>query len=167
VKPSQTFLVLGARAAEPEDAARDDRAVAARRLECVQRLREQCRLEARATRGLAATLDHVGGDVAAVHVVAGPQPRHEEPPRAASRVERRLAALDERAVVVDLRPADVEERPPVRDEPVVPGLRLFGHGARHRNAPREAAPAPQDRGGKPPAPEGRSGFLYPRKGEFR
>jgi hypothetical protein len=59
VEPPERLLVLFPRAAEAEDAADDDRPVAARRLELVQRLLEQQRLEAFRPRALATAREHV------------------------------------------------------------------------------------------------------------
>ena len=98
----QRFLVLRARATEADDAARDDRPIAARRIELVQRLNEERRLEPLAASPLAAEGDHVGRSVAAVDIQSGAQPGNQEPARPAAGVERRLSVLDEAAKIVDL-----------------------------------------------------------------
>jgi len=60
MQPAERFLVLRSRAPEAEGAADDDRSVAPRRIECVQGLDEQRRLEALSARALPAKRDHVG-----------------------------------------------------------------------------------------------------------
>src|SRR5581483_4637845 len=118
-QPAQRLLVLLARRADAEDAADDDRPVAARRVEVMERAHPQGRLRS----ALTAALDHVSGDVAAVGVDARPQPRNEQPARAAPRVEHGLPLFGEPLEVLDLRPVDDEVRPPLADQAVVPGHR--------------------------------------------
>ena len=71
MQPPQPLDVLLPRAAEAEAAADEDRPVAARQVELVHRLRVQVRREPLARRRLAAVLEHVGRDVAAVDVEPG------------------------------------------------------------------------------------------------
>ena len=120
---AQRLGVLRACAPEAEDAADDDRPVAPRRIEPVQGLDEQRRLEALAARTLPAERDHVGGGVAAVDVDPGLEPGDQEPAGSAAGVEHRLRVLDVPPEVLDLRAVGVEVRPPLGDEPVVPCLR--------------------------------------------
>jgi hypothetical protein len=86
----------------------------------MQRLSPHVRLETLRSTERSAPVDHVRGHIAPVDVVPGPQPRQEQPARAATRVEGGLPTLDELPEIDDLRPADVELRPPVGDEAVVP-----------------------------------------------
>ena len=74
----------------------------------------------------------------AVDVEPGSEIRHEQPTGPTARIERRLAGLDVRAELVDLRAVEVELRPPARDEAVVPGRR---GGRAHAEAPRVALQA--------------------------
>ena len=60
VDAAEAFDVVLAMTAQTEAAANDDRAVAARRVELVQRLREEPSLQAFALEALAAERDHVG-----------------------------------------------------------------------------------------------------------
>ena len=111
-------------AAECEPAANDDGPVVARQLQLVHRLHEEARLEPFARSPLGTEADHVGGDVATVHVHARAQRRDEETPGAAGHVERRLPeAVDHALEVGDLGAVGVELRPPAGHEPIVPGLR--------------------------------------------
>ena len=127
VQATQPLAVVLASAAEPEAAADDDRAVATRQVELVHRLRVEVRLrQLLALAALADALEHVGRDVRAVDVEPCLEIGHEQPPGAARGIERRLAGLDELPEPVDLRPVEVELRPPARDEAVVPGLRAGG-----------------------------------------
>ena len=57
-------------------------------------------------------------------IEARAEERHEQPAGAAGDVERGLARLDVALEVRDLRAFGVELGPPLRDEAVVPGLRL-------------------------------------------
>jgi hypothetical protein len=122
-------------AAEAEAAADDDRPIAPRQVELVHGLRVQVRGQTLRLGPLPAEGQHVGGDVAAVDVEAGLQKRHEQPAGSARDVERRLPCLDEALEVRDLWAGSVELRPPLRDEPVVPRLRL-AHPCAHGYAPR-------------------------------
>ena len=92
----------------------------------MNRLPVEGRRDALALRRLTAEREHVGRDVAAVDVEARSEERDQQPPGPAGDVERGLSAsLDDAPEVVDLRPADVELRPPPGDDAVVPGLRRY------------------------------------------
>jgi hypothetical protein len=92
----------------------------------VQRLRvELRRFEALSRCALTAEGQHVGRDVASVDIEPRLEPGHEQPPRTASDVESGLSGFDEPAEIVGLGAAEIELCPPSRNEPVVPGLRLF------------------------------------------
>ena len=124
VDATQRLGVVLALTAEAEASADEDRAIAARQVELVQRLRVEVRSEALLLGALAAQRQHVGRDVAAVDVEAGPEIRQEEAPGPAGGVERGLTFLDEPPEVVDLGARVVELGPPLRNEPVVPRLRV-------------------------------------------
>jgi hypothetical protein len=121
-KPPKRLEILLAGCSEAEAATHEDRAVAARHVELVHRLRVQVRGQALALGRLPTEREHVGRDVGAVDVQAGPEVRKEQASRPARDVERRLACLDERAEVVDLRAGEVELGPPACDDAVVPCL---------------------------------------------
>jgi hypothetical protein len=134
VQPAQSFPVVFAVAAQTEATADIHRAVPARQVELVHGLRVQPRGEAPARGGLATVREHVRRDVAAVDVEAGAQVRKQQPAGAARDVERRLAVLlDKPLEVRDLLAADVELRPPLRHNTVVPG------GFRHARTVRRSA----------------------------
>jgi hypothetical protein len=123
-------------APEAERPADEDGPVVTREVELVHWLQVQVRREVRALGLLSAGGDHVGRHVATVDVESRAQVREQEPSRSARNVERRLSTVfDEALEVPDLvRPeVVVEQRPILRDEPVVPRLRLFGHGASLRS----------------------------------
>ena len=93
----------------------------------MHRLRPQGRRESLALGLVTAARDHVLGDVTAVDVQPGAQERNEQSARPARDVERRAAAAFHVAPEVrDLERAEVvvELGPVVRDQSVVPGLRL-------------------------------------------
>ena len=93
----------------------------------MHRLHEEGRRQSLECRLLATERNHVGGNVAAVDVEPCTKIGNEQPAGAARDVERWLAIpLDVPLEVRDLmRPeAVVELRPPLRDQTVVPGLRL-------------------------------------------
>src|SRR5262249_48525550 len=117
------LLVLASCGTQSEHAAGDDRPVPPRGGELVERLDQQRWLKAVGAGTLAAELDHVGRDVAAVDVVTGLPPRDQQPAGAAAGGEGRLPRGDEAAEVLDLRAAGVERRPPLSNEPVVPSSR--------------------------------------------
>ena len=135
MEAAERLDVVLALPAQAEAAADDDRPVAARQVELVHGLRVQVRGQTLRLGTLAAEGQHVGGDVAAVDVEAGLQKRYEQASGAAGDVERGLPRLDEAPEVRDLRAGSVELRPPLRDEPVVPRLRL-AHPCAHGYAPR-------------------------------
>ncbi len=113
---------------EPEPAADDDRAVAAREVEGVEWLDVQVRSPPLALRSLAAPGDHVHGRVDTVDIESVRDPGHEEPSRSARGVESGLPDLDELTEVLDLRTVEVEVRPPSRHQTVVPRDDLVGSG---------------------------------------
>ena len=110
-------------APDAEPAAHDDRPVAPRKVELVQRLRVQRRRQSLALGALAREGEHVLGYVHAVDIEPGVQPRDEQPAGSAGGVERGLAALHEAPEVLDLGALGVELRPVTGDHAVVPGLR--------------------------------------------
>src|SRR6185436_9515275 len=124
-------------ASEPEAAADENRAVPPRGLEFVHRVYEQGGGKAFALRFLATERDHVGGDITAVDVEAGPKVRDEQAPRAARDIKRGLTALDVLLEVPDLAAVFVELGPPPRTEPVMPGLWRAKHERRteHTSGP--------------------------------
>ena len=111
----ECLFVLLAGAAEAEDAAADDRSVASRWVQLVQGADpEPC-----ARCALPAAIDHVGGCVAPVDIEAFFAERDEQPARAAAGVENRAAEVF--PVQVEFRRIDVDGRPVVSDEAVMPG----------------------------------------------
>ena len=119
--------ILLARTPEPERAADEDRPVPPWRRERVHGLHEERRRQPLARRLLPTALDHVAGDVAAVHVEPGAQVGDQQASGAAGDVQCRPAVpLDVPLEVRDLvRPEVVVELgPPRRDESVVPRLRI-------------------------------------------
>jgi hypothetical protein len=137
LEPPQRQSILLASASEPESPADENGLVATRRIELVHRLDEERRSEPLALGLLPAERDHVRRHVAAVDVEPGSEVRDEQPSGAAGDVERRLTALDVLLEVRDLGTVLVELGPPLRDEPVVPGLRDLIHGP-HVVVPRAA-----------------------------
>ena len=112
VEASKGFLVLLPRAAQSEDPAGDDCAVAPGRFQLVQGLYEQRRRQDVAPGFLAAGGDHVTRDVAAIDVESRAQPGQQQPARAAPGIQCRLSSLDEMSEVRDFRPIEIERCPP-------------------------------------------------------
>jgi len=121
VQPPERLGCVRPVASEAERAADDDRPVATRQVEPVQRLCIESRGGQALTLGaLTAALEHVRRDVGAVDVEARFQVRDQQAARAAPGVECRLARLDEGPEELDLGAVEVVLRPPAADEPVMP-----------------------------------------------
>ena len=75
---------------------------------------------------LPAEREHVGRDIGGVDVETRVQVRDQQPAGTATRIQRRLARLDERPEELELGPVEVVLGPPAGNEPVVPRLRLAG-----------------------------------------
>jgi hypothetical protein len=143
VKAPERLDVLLPRAPEPECTAHEDRPVAPGRIELVHRRDEQPGREPLAARLLAAERDHVRRQVTAADVETRPQAGQEQPSRAARHVERGLAvAFHPAEEVRDLMGPEVvvELRPPLRDQPVVPGVRGGSLPAVHSSVEGYAVP---------------------------
>jgi hypothetical protein len=74
VETAQGLLILSTRATEPEDPAGDDRLIATRRGQFVQRLNQKVGIQTFASRTISAERDHVSGYVAAVDIEPGLKP---------------------------------------------------------------------------------------------
>ncbi len=111
-----------------------DRPICPREVELVHRLHGEPGREAVLRRLRLSRGDHIGRDVGTIDVEAVGEQRHQDPPRPAPKVERRLPEPADCCSEVGplLGLGHIELGPPARDQAVMPGLGLGNHRRRIR-----------------------------------